>query len=172
MPFLTDVKHFDYIRRPHTQTRFVKDLISGRRVVRHIAAMSQHTTVRHDGAMTLSVSLLWPTSLLYIDSFPKGTPFEEGAGADESKFSKAVKAADKLGERIARTTDKIMEMRQDIDGKQVTLLGSVRDVDVEDIYNKQRRSLVQQRQEIKLQTMPWRYYWAHSESLRGVRVWH
>ncbi|CAM9323183.1 unnamed protein product [Ectocarpus sp. 12 AP-2014] len=47
-----------------------------------------------------------------------GTPFEEGAGADESKFSKAVKAADKLGERIAKTTDKIMEMRQDIDGKQ------------------------------------------------------
>lgn len=50
---------------------------------------------------------------------PKGTPLEDGVGADPSKFQKAVKVADKLGERIARTTDKIMEMRQDIDGKQV-----------------------------------------------------
>lgn len=49
----------------------------------------------------------------------KGTPLEDGVGADPKKFQKAVKVADKLGERIARTTDKIMEMRQDIDGKQV-----------------------------------------------------
>lgn len=49
----------------------------------------------------------------------KGTPFEDGAGADSSKFQDAVKVADKLGERIARTTDKIMEMRKDIVGKQV-----------------------------------------------------
>ena len=52
-------------------------------------------------------------------TLPKGTPLEDGVGADPSKFQKAVKVADKLGERIARTTDKIMEMRQDIDGKQV-----------------------------------------------------
>lgn len=52
-------------------------------------------------------------------SLPKGTPLEEGVRADPAKFKKAVKVADKLGERIARTTDKIMEMRQDIDGKQV-----------------------------------------------------
>lgn len=44
---------------------------------------------------------------------------EEGVGADPAKFQKAVKVADKLGERIAKTTDKIMEMRNDIDGKQV-----------------------------------------------------
>lgn len=49
----------------------------------------------------------------------KGTPLEDGAGADPRKFQKAVKVADKLGERIAKTTDKIMEMRNDIDGKQV-----------------------------------------------------
>lgn len=49
----------------------------------------------------------------------KGTPLEDGVGADPKKLKKAVKIADKLGERIARTTDKIMEMRKDIDGKQV-----------------------------------------------------
>lgn len=43
----------------------------------------------------------------------------EGNGADDKAFNKAVKAADKLGEAIAKTTDKIMEMRKDIDGKQV-----------------------------------------------------
>eukprot|EP00752_Nemacystus_decipiens_P006748 g6063.t2 len=50
--------------------------------------------------------------------YNEGTPLESGVGADPSKFQKAVKVADKLGERIARTTDKIMEMRKDIDGKQ------------------------------------------------------
>eukprot|EP00903_Cladosiphon_okamuranus_P010786 g10192.t1 len=50
--------------------------------------------------------------------YNEGTPLEEGVGADPAKFKNAVKVADKLGERIARTTDKIMEMRQDIDGKQ------------------------------------------------------
>lgn len=125
-------------------------------------------TPRHEGARHLSVSLLSPTSLLHIDSFPKGTPFEEGAGADESKFSKAVKAADKLGERIAKTTDKIMEMRQDIDGKQVQpLLCSIQEVDVEDDYKKQRRSLVQHRHETfteKFQTYALeRHYWAYSD---------
>lgn len=52
-------------------------------------------------------------------TLPKGTPLEDGLGADPSKLKKAVKIADKLGERIARTTDKIMEMRKDVDGKQV-----------------------------------------------------
>lgn len=60
-----------------------------------------------------------PLSSLHPGTLPKGTPLEGGAGADPSSFQKAVKVADKLGERIARTTDKIMEMRQDIDGKQV-----------------------------------------------------
>lgn len=49
----------------------------------------------------------------------KGTPLLEGNGADTAKFEKALKAADKLGETIANTTDKMMEMRKDIDGKQV-----------------------------------------------------
>lgn len=44
---------------------------------------------------------------------------QEGAGADPKSFERAMKAADKLGEAIARTTDKIMEMRKDIDSKQV-----------------------------------------------------
>lgn len=52
----------------------------------------------------------------------KGTPLEGGAGADPKCFEKAVKEADKLGERIAKTTDKIMEMRKDIDGKQVATI--------------------------------------------------
>lgn len=47
---------------------------------------------------------------------------EDGVGADPAKFEKAVKAADKIGERIARTTDKIMEMRHDLDAKQVRSL--------------------------------------------------
>lgn len=42
-----------------------------------------------------------------------------------AKFEKAVKAADNLGDTIANTTDKIMEMRKDIDGKQVIELQQV-----------------------------------------------
>ncbi|CAM9423368.1 unnamed protein product, partial [Scytosiphon promiscuus] len=57
--------------------------------------------------------------------YNEGTPLEEGVGADPSKFQKAVKASDKLGERIARTTDKIMEMRNDIDGKQACVGGFI-----------------------------------------------
>lgn len=49
----------------------------------------------------------------------QGTPLKEGQGADPAKFEKAVKAADKLGDTIAKTTDKIMEMRKDLDEKQV-----------------------------------------------------
>lgn len=47
---------------------------------------------------------------------------QAGDGADPKAFEKAAKAADKLGEAIAMTTDKIMEMRKDIDGKQVGLV--------------------------------------------------
>lgn len=43
----------------------------------------------------------------------------EGNGGDPVKFEKAVKAADRLGEKIAKTTDKIMNMRKDVDEKQV-----------------------------------------------------
>eukprot|EP00904_Undaria_pinnatifida_P003525 jgi/Undpi1/13173/HiC_scaffold_8.g02835.m1 len=54
-----------------------------------------------------------------------GTPFLDGNGADPKKFEKAVKAADKLGEAIAKTTDKIMEMRKDINGKQACVGGFI-----------------------------------------------
>lgn len=70
--------------------------------------------------MSICVIVPAPRCRPYMSvTLPKGTPLEDGVGADPSKFQKAVKVADKLGERIARTTDKIMEMRQDIDGKQV-----------------------------------------------------
>ncbi|CAM9192623.1 unnamed protein product, partial [Discosporangium mesarthrocarpum] len=50
--------------------------------------------------------------------YNEGTPLLDGNGADPRQFAKSVKAADKLGEKIARTTDKIMEARKDIDAKQ------------------------------------------------------
>ena len=44
----------------------------------------------------------------------------QGNGADPAKFENAVKAADELGAAIAKTTDKIMEMRKNINEKQVS----------------------------------------------------
>lgn len=49
----------------------------------------------------------------------QGTPLLDGEGADAAKFSQAVKTADMLGDKIAKITDKIMDMRKDIDEKQV-----------------------------------------------------
>lgn len=50
----------------------------------------------------------------------------EGKGEDKDKFEKAIKAAEKLGEAIANTTDKIMEMRKDLDLKQVMIMATSR----------------------------------------------